>query len=77
MADLQQRNSVGPRKLKQDYYMNYITQITFDITHTIQKLFSLSPEQTNAILIELNTDHRKSFGDLSCNAALMLAKVVG
>jgi arginyl-tRNA synthetase len=57
--------------------MNHIGQITFSIQHIIQSLFSVSLEQINGLEITLNTDQRVAFGDLSCNAGLLLAKLLG
>ena len=58
--------------------MNLFDQIQQKFITQLDKLFSLEPAQKQHILIEINDDAKKqNFGDLSTNAALIIAKAVG
>ncbi len=54
--------------------MNLIGKIKEKITEIIKKSFSVSDEDLKNLDIALNVDKEESFGDLSCNAAMILAK---
>lgn len=54
--------------------MNLLTSLHLKIIKTIQECFTLAEEQTTNISVELNTTKPKEFGDLNCNAAMVLAK---
>ena len=57
--------------------MNIIEQIEQSFIDHIQRLFTLSPEQTANIRLSVNTDEAKSaFGDISSNAAMTLAQLL-
>ena len=52
-----------------------INQLENALLAFITETFSITPEQTAGIGLTLNTDESKqAFGDLSCNAAMVLAK---
>jgi arginyl-tRNA synthetase len=58
--------------------MNIFDTIQQTLRLHLQNLFSLTPEQTTPITIEINDDPKKqNFGDLSTNAALTIAKLIG
>jgi len=58
--------------------MNTISKIRQEIFRVINSVYTVSSEQIAAVEIKVNTETKDgSFGDLSCNAALVLAKVVG
>ncbi len=57
--------------------MNIIATLRYEILKTIQKNYQLNHEQQQAIVIHLNLDPAKPFGDMSCNAAMVLAKMQG
>jgi arginyl-tRNA synthetase len=57
--------------------MNIIATLRYEILKTIQKNYQLDREQQQAIVIHLNLDPSKPFGDMSCNAAMVLAKMLG
>jgi len=57
--------------------MNSISGLKQTIIQTTQDLYKLSDDQLAGIDIKINVDKDRSFGDVSCNAAMMLAKVVG
>jgi len=55
--------------------MNSFEKLCHDYTDFLTKKFNLSPNQVSTIALELNTNESKSsFGDLSSNAAMVLAK---
>lgn len=55
--------------------MNILEKLHQAFFTFLQTTFSLSPEQLKAVTINLNADAQKqAFGDLTCNAALMLAQ---
>lgn len=54
--------------------MNIIFNLKEDILLTISKEFNLKRDIRRNIVLNLNTDKQENFGDLSCNAALILAK---
>lgn len=55
-----------------------INQLENALLSFITETFSITPEQTAGIGLTLNTDESKqAFGDLSCNAAMVLAKPLG
>lgn len=58
--------------------MNNIEQLHKAFLAYIQEQYSCSPEQISSINFTLNTDETKqAFGDISSNAALVLAKILG
>lgn len=58
--------------------MNTIHQITTDFFHHLMKEFSLQEHDLKPVTLTLNTaENKQDFGDLSSNAALILAKLVG
>lgn len=58
--------------------MNSFDHLHYALLQTIQKLYSLSPEQTSTITIDINDDAKKqAFGDITTNAALIIAKQLG
>ena len=57
--------------------MNSIATLKQTVIQTTKNLFKLSDEQLTGIEIKINVDKDRSFGDVSCNAAMVLAKVVG
>ncbi len=56
--------------------MNILSRLRNEIIVSIKNLFDLDNEVVNRIDLQLNVGKDKSFGDLSCNAAMMLAKVL-
>jgi arginyl-tRNA synthetase len=54
--------------------MNFVINIKENIKCVIEKLFSIVPESVKGLDIVLHSEKEKTFGDLSCNAALVLAK---
>lgn len=58
--------------------MNVIETINEKVQTTLQSLFTISPELLKKTQVTINTDKQKQdFGDLSSNAALILAKELG
>ena len=58
--------------------MNTIEQISNHFFKYLEEQFSPEPHILHSITVTLNTDeHKQNFGDLSSNAALILAKTVG
>lgn len=58
--------------------MNTIERISNHFFKHIEEQFSPEPHTLHTITVTLNTDeHKQNFGDLSSNAALILAKAVG
>lgn len=58
--------------------MNVIEQIHHDFNTYLQQFFSVNVDVTNAISFTINTDeHKADFGDINCNAAMVLAKHLG
>ncbi|MFH1643554.1 MAG: arginine--tRNA ligase [bacterium] len=55
--------------------MNIISNLKENILNTISQHFNLEAEQRRSIIVALNTDKEDNFGDLSCNAAMILAKI--
>jgi arginyl-tRNA synthetase len=53
--------------------MNTLSQIKKCVIEAITKHFSLDAKTTSKIDLSLNTDKKSSFGDLCCNAALIIA----
>ncbi len=56
--------------------MNLITSLTSNILTSISKLLDLNESQLALIDISLNLDKDSQFGDLSCNAAMVLARAL-
>jgi len=56
--------------------MNLLHTIQATIVHTIAQALSLSSEQAEKVHTSLNVDKGKAFGDLNCNAAMILAKIL-
>ena len=54
--------------------MNTLAHIKKQIISVIQNSFNLSDGHLSALQINLNVDKERTFGDLSCNAAMLLAK---
>lgn len=58
--------------------MNIFDTLHHELLHHVQKLYQLSPEQTAAIAVDINDDAKKqTFGDITTNAALIIAKQTG
>jgi len=57
--------------------MNSIAALKQTIIHETKNHFKLTDDQLMGIEIKINVDKDRSFGDMSCNAAMLLAKVVG
>lgn len=57
--------------------MNTVFRLREEIINAIKALFGLETNDVASVTIELNVDKGPEFGDLSCNAALMLAKKLG
>lgn len=58
--------------------MNSFDQLHDALLQTIKKLYDLTPEQTANITVDINDDAKKqAFGDITTNAALMIAKQIG
>lgn len=58
--------------------MNVIETITHALHKTLSNLFALQPEVLSKTQLTIQTDkHKQDFGDLSSNAALIIAKIVG
>ena len=55
--------------------MNIISDLKNDILDTITTSFKLEKENRRNIVLNLNTE-KEDFGDLSCNAALILSKAL-
>ncbi len=56
--------------------MNSIATIKSEILKTVQNLYQLTNDQMLPVVVQLNLDQSKSFGDISCNAAMVLSKVL-
>ena len=54
--------------------MNTLSHVRHALLACIQNLFGLDESQMASIELQLNVDKDRSFGDLSCNAAMVLAK---
>lgn len=54
--------------------MNLLSMLKLELLQVIKKSLSLSDEDMARVDIALNVDKDKTFGDMSCNAAMMLAK---
>ena len=54
--------------------MNILFKLKKEILLAIKNHFNLNDEQIQNVVINLNADQEDNFGDLSCNAALVLAK---
>ena len=54
--------------------MNLLSVLKLELLQVIKKSLSLSDEDMARVDIALNVDKDKTFGDMSCNAAMMLAK---
>lgn len=58
--------------------MNMFTELHTAFNATLHKLYSLTPEQMDHIDLNINDDEKKqTFGDITTNAALIIAKLVG
>lgn len=57
--------------------MNIVATLKYDILQIISNLYKLTNEQSQTIVLHLNLDVAKPFGDVSCNAAMVLAKNLG
>jgi arginyl-tRNA synthetase len=57
--------------------MNILATIKHEIIATIKKVFTLDDQRAANVFLVLQLDKEKSFGDLSCNAAMVLAKELG
>jgi arginyl-tRNA synthetase len=58
--------------------MNIFTILEHRLHEHLKKQFDLSPEQAQKIVTELNVDPKKQqFGDITTNAALIIAKHIG
>lgn len=57
--------------------MNLLSILKLELLHVVKNALNLSDEDAARVDIVLNVDKEKSFGDLSCNAAMMLAKQLG
>lgn len=57
--------------------MNIISKLKAHVTKLIKQVFAITDAQLTGIELKLNVDKGTAFGDLSCNAAMVLAKVVG
>lgn len=57
--------------------MNILQTITKNLKTLILETFELTPDQITSIQIQLNTDKPAQFGDLNCNAGMVLAKQLG
>lgn len=56
--------------------MNIIAQIKHEIIQVIQHLFTLDKNLLDSIDLKLNVDAEQTFGDISCNVAMVIAKHV-
>ena len=56
--------------------MSVLSTIKKEFIDCIKSLFALKDDQIENVEIILNIDKEKSFGDLNCNAAMVLAKVL-
>ncbi|MFH0898691.1 MAG: hypothetical protein V1855_03870 [bacterium] len=54
--------------------MNTFLEIKNHILTALQSLFALPSEKFASIEVQLNVDKEPSFGDVSCNAAMVLAR---
>ncbi len=57
--------------------MNLIVNLKLHITSLIKQVFAVSDDQLVGVDLKLNVDKDQTFGDLSCNAAMVLAKKLG
>lgn len=57
--------------------MNALTRIKQTMIATLCKVFNLEEQSLVGIDIKLQLDKERSFGDLSCNAAMIVAKCLG
>lgn len=57
--------------------MNIIATLKYEVLRIIKNLYQLDQDQLQSIVIHLNLDATKPFGDISCNAAMVLAKMLG
>jgi arginyl-tRNA synthetase len=57
--------------------MNLLIKLKLHIVTLIKQVFAVSDEQLAGVDLKLNVDKERSFGDLSCNAAMVLAKQLG
>ncbi len=57
--------------------MNIIEQIEHDFNDYLERLFDISPNLTSKTTFTINADESKAqFGDMSSNAAMILAKAL-
>ena len=54
--------------------MNLLSMLKLELLQVVKKTLNLSDEDMARVDIALNVDKDKTFGDMSCNAAMMLAK---
>ncbi len=57
--------------------MNLISNIKVQVVNLIKQLFAVRDDQLTGVDFKLNVDKDRSFGDLSCNVAMVLAKQLG
>jgi arginyl-tRNA synthetase len=57
--------------------MNLLSIIKLELLQVVKNALNLSDQDAARVDIVLNVDKEKTFGDLSCNAAMMLAKQLG
>lgn len=57
--------------------MNLIVSLKLHVVNIIKRVFAVADEQLSGVDLKLNVDKDRSFGDLSCNAAMVLAKQLG
>jgi arginyl-tRNA synthetase len=57
--------------------MTTLACLKHEIKKTVQELFSVDATQCLLVTLHLNLGDDAQFGDLSCNAAMMLARVLG
>ncbi len=57
--------------------MNLIAALKIHVIALIKEVFAVNDDQLAGVDLKLNVDKDQSFGDLSCNAAMVLAKQLG
>lgn len=57
--------------------MTTLACLKHEIKKTVQELFSVDATQCSLVTLHLNLGDDAQFGDLSCNTAMMLARVLG
>ncbi|KKQ48670.1 MAG: Arginine-tRNA ligase [candidate division TM6 bacterium GW2011_GWF2_38_10] len=57
--------------------MNLISRYKMQVVRQLENHFNLDADRLAAVELKLNVDKGAAFGDVTCNAAMVLAKVIG